>query len=78
MHLVTLTYKPPGIWVNNHPVIVPFLDAVLADSLVAFDLAEEWSTDVAFLDKSREFDYLVYLPASALPAVKLAALQVRL
>lgn len=78
MHLVTLSIKPPGVWVNDQPVVVPFLDAVLADALIAYDLAEEWSTDAIFLDKVHDYDYLVYLPSSALPSLRIAAQRVHL
>lgn len=63
MNLVTLSHVPPvGIWVNNYPVVVPFMDSVLAPSPDAFDLAEDWATDLYFLKFLRDQKYMVYLP----------------
>jgi hypothetical protein len=71
MNIVTLRRFPElGLWVDDHPVFTPPLDSVLADAFEAHDLAEEWSTDVLFLDKSTEYDYLVYLPSGLLVTVR--------
>lgn len=72
MDLVTIRHKPLGLWVSNYPVFVPPLDAVLVVGPEAFALAEKWSTDVITLDHSREFDYMVFLPAELLPTVRWA------
>lgn len=73
MHLVTLRHDPLGLWVDKHPVFIPPLDCILVSALEAFDLANEWSTDVVFLDKSREFDYLVFLPEDLYATVRWSA-----
>lgn len=63
MELITVNKTDPlGIWVNDHPVIIPFCDAVLVEDEIAFDLAEEWHTDLKFLKFVRDYDYMVYLP----------------
>jgi hypothetical protein len=63
MEIVTIRQVPPiGIWVNNYPVIFPFLDSVLAPSPDAFDLVEEWATDLYYLKFTRDESYMVYLP----------------
>lgn len=63
MHLVTLRHiDPMGIWVDDYPVALPFLDSILVPDHKAFDLAEEWSTEVVYLNKVVEYDYMVYLP----------------
>jgi hypothetical protein len=71
MHLVTLRHiDPVGIWVDEYPVFVPFLDSILVPDHKALDLAEEWSTDVVFLSKAVEYDYMVYLPSGLLANVR--------
>jgi hypothetical protein len=62
MHIVTLRHDPLGLWVDKYPVLIPPLDSILVETFEAFDLANEWGTDLQFLDKSREYDYLVFLP----------------
>jgi hypothetical protein len=78
MDLVTLSHDPLGLWVNNHPVFIPPLDSILVESFEAFDLAERWSTDLMLLDKSLEYDYLVYLPSGLIATVKWCAERLRL
>lgn len=64
MHLVTLSHVDPiGIWVDQYPVVVPFFDSILVPDAKAFDLAEEWSTDVRYLDKAVEYNWMVWLPS---------------
>lgn len=71
MDLVTLSkVDPVGIWVNGYPVVMPFLDSVLAPSPDAFDLAEEWATDLYFLKFVRDESYMVYLPQDVRDTVK--------
>jgi hypothetical protein len=72
--LVTIRrVNPIGIWVDDYPVIVPFLDSVLAPSPDAFDLAEEWSTDLYFFKFTRDEQYMVYLPERTRSNVEWAA-----
>lgn len=79
MHLVTLRHvNPVGIWVDEYPVAVPFLDSILVPDNKALDLAEEWSTDVVFLSKVLEYDYMVYLPTYLATNVKFAASRLKL
>lgn len=78
MQLVTLRRDPLGLWVDNHPVLIPFLDSVLVGDEIAFDLAEEWATDLRYLKFSREYDYIVYLPQMVIPRVEWAAEQIGL
>jgi len=44
----------------------------VASGETATDLAERWSTEAIFLDRSIEFDYMVFLPKEILPTVKWA------
>lgn len=63
MELVTIRHVDPiGIWVNNYPVVFPFLDSVLAPSPDAFALAKEWDTDYFCFKFLRDQRYMVYLP----------------
>ena len=63
MEIVTVRHVDPvGIWVNDYPVIFPFLDSVLAPSPDAFELAEEWVTDLYRFKFLRDERYMVYLP----------------
>lgn len=79
MHLVTLRHiDPVGIWVDEYPVFVPFLDSILVPDHKAFDLAEEWSTDVVYLNKVEEYDYMVYLPSGLLANVRYCADRLRM
>jgi hypothetical protein len=79
MHLVTLRQVDPiGIWVDEYPVIVPFFDSILVPDEKAFDLAEEWSTDVFFLSKVADYDYMVYLPKQIVTNVRYCADRLRL
>jgi hypothetical protein len=74
MPLVTLSkIDPVGIWVDSYPVIFPFLDAVMAPSPEAFDLCEEWATDLYFLKFTLDQEYMVYLPPRVRPNVLWAA-----
>lgn len=78
LEIVTLSHDPLGLWVGDHPVFIPPLDSVLVDATVAHSLAEKWSTDLLFLDKSIEYDYLVYLPSGLLATVKWCGERLRL
>lgn len=72
--LVTLSrVEPIGIWVDSYPVIVPFLDSVLAPMPDAETLAEEWATDLFRLEFTRDEKYMVYLPLRARSNVLWAA-----
>lgn len=79
MELITVSQTDPlGIWVNNHPVVIPFCDAVLVDSHIAYDLAEEWHTDLKFLKFVRDYDYMVFLPERLHPPISWAAKKIGL
>lgn len=79
MHLVTLRHiDPVGIWVDEFPVVIPFFDSILVPDHKAFDLAEEWSTDVVFLSKVVDYDYMVYLPERIVTNVLWCADRLRL
>lgn len=73
MRLVTINSDPLGIWVNNYPVIFPFLDSVLAPRPDCYDLAEEWATDLYYFKFVRDEQYMVYLPPSIRTTVEWAA-----
>jgi hypothetical protein len=74
MPLVTLSkVEPIGIWVDGYPVIVPFLDSVLAPSPDVYDLVERWSTDYFFFKFTRDEHYMVYLPEDVIYNVEWAA-----
>jgi hypothetical protein len=73
MDLVYIRHKPLGIWVLDWPVFVPPLDQVLvASEDEAYVLAERWSTDLTLLNRSKEFEALVWIPREILPTVKWA------
>lgn len=79
MHLVTLRHVDPvGIWVDDYPVVVPFFDSILVPDEKALDLAEEWFTEVVFLDKALDYDYMVYLPTRIATNVRFCAERLRL
>lgn len=79
MHLVTLRHiDPVGIWVDEYPVFAPFFDSILVPDHNAFDLAEEWSTEVVFLNKVVDYDYMVYLPLDIRANVHWCATRFRL
>ena len=74
MQLVTLSKVDPiGIWVEGFPVFVPFLDSVLVPDARAYELADEWKTDLLFLNRTLMYDYLVYLPPKVRPTVEWCA-----
>lgn len=74
MQLVTIRRVDPiGIWVDDYPVIVPFLDSVLAPPSDAFDLAYEWNTDYYCFEFTKDKQYMVYLPRPIRSNVEWAA-----
>ena len=70
MELVTIRHDPLGIWVRDHPVIIPFLDSVLAPEPDCFELAEEWSTDLYRFEFVRDQQFMVYLPQNVRKTVE--------
>lgn len=63
---------PIGVWVDDYPVAFPFLDAVYAKAPDAFDLAEEWCTDLYYFKFMRDPRFMVYLPQEARERVEFA------
>jgi hypothetical protein len=69
---------PIGVWVDDYPVALPFTDAVYAKAPTAFDLAEEWGTDLYYFKFVRDPKFLVYLPQDARERVQFAVDRLRL
>jgi hypothetical protein len=69
---------PIGVWVDDYPVIFPFLDAVYAKAPDAFDLAEEWCTDLYYFKFMRDPRFMVYLPQDARERVRFAVDRLKL